>query len=94
VDLRTCTEGSLKKAVTQTPVLRYYNAAEEVTVQCDASQNGLRSSTSTEGPTSGLALTDPETRYVQIKKELLAIVFACEHFEYLPLQTRNGECRN
>jgi len=73
---------TLKKAVTQTPVLRYYNAAEEVTVQCDASQYGLRSSTSTEGPTIGLALSDPENLYVQIEKELLAIVFVCEHFEY------------
>ena len=75
---------TLKKAFTQTPVLRYYNAAEEATVQCDASQYGLRSSTSTKGPTSGLALTDPETQYVQIEKEPLAIVFTCENFEYLP----------
>ena len=27
------------------------------------------------------ALTPTETRYAQIKKELLAIVFACDHFE-------------
>ena len=32
---------TLKKAVTTTPVLRYYNLKEEVTIQCDASQSGL-----------------------------------------------------
>ena len=31
----------LKKSVASTPVLRYYNIADEVTTQCDASQSGL-----------------------------------------------------
>ena len=31
----------LKKAVSSTPVLWYYNPQEEVTLQCDASQSGL-----------------------------------------------------
>lgn len=32
---------TLKKAVSSTPVLWYYNPQEEVTLQCDASQSGL-----------------------------------------------------
>ncbi len=32
---------TIKKNVTKTPVLRYYNVEEEVTLQCDASQFGL-----------------------------------------------------
>jgi hypothetical protein len=32
---------NLKQAVTDTPVLKYYNLKEEVTIQCDASQTGL-----------------------------------------------------
>ena len=31
----------LKQAVSATPVLRYYNLKEDVTIQCDASQRGL-----------------------------------------------------
>ena len=31
----------LKDAITRTPILRYYNLEEEVTIQCDASQTGL-----------------------------------------------------
>ena len=31
----------LKEAVSVSPVLRYYNLREKVTIQCDASQHGL-----------------------------------------------------
>ena len=74
----------LKKAVVTTPVLRYYNLEEEVTIQCDASQSGLGAALLQNGQPvayASRALTDAETRYAQIEKELLAIVFACERFE-------------
>ena len=67
-----------------TPVLRYYNLQEEVTLQCEASQFGLGAALLQKGQPvayASRALTDAETRYAQIKKELLAIVFACERFE-------------
>ena len=76
---------ALKKAVTKTPVLRYYNVKDEVTIQCDASQHGLGAALLQNGQPvayASRALSDAETRYAQIEKELLAIVFACEHFEY------------
>ena len=75
---------SLKKAVVTTPVLRYYNLEEEVTLQCDASQFGLGAALLQNGQPvayASRALTGAETRYAQIEKELLAIVFACERFE-------------
>ena len=75
---------ALKKAVATTPVLRYYNLEEEVTLQCDASQYGLGAALLQNGQPiayASRALTDAETRYAQIEKELLAIVFACERFE-------------
>ena len=74
----------LKDAVTSTPVLRYYNIEEEVTLQCDASQSGLGAALMQNGQPvayASRALTPAETRYAQIEKELLAIVFACDRFE-------------
>ena len=75
---------TLKKAVACTPVLRYYRIADEVTIQCDASQSGLGAALLQNGQQvayASHALTPPETRYAQIEKELLAIVFACDRFE-------------
>ena len=75
---------SLKKAVTSTSVLRYYNLEEEVMLQCDASQSGLGAALLQSGQPvayASRALTTTETRYAQIEKELLEIVFACDHFD-------------
>ena len=52
------------------------------TIQCDASQSGLGAALLQPVAYASRALTDAESRYAQIEKELLAIVFACEHFEY------------
>ena len=74
----------LKEMVTRTPVLRYYNLKEEVTLQCDASQSGLGAALMQNGQPiayASRALTPAETRYAQIGKELLAIVFACDRFD-------------
>ena len=74
----------LKSAVASTPILRYYNLQEEVTLQCDASQFGLGAAMMQNGQPvayASRALTAAETRYAQIEKELLAIVFACDRFE-------------
>ena len=75
---------SLKKAVTNTPVLGYYNLQEEVTLQCDAFQFDLGAALMQNGQPvayASRALTSAETRYAQIEKELMTIVFACDRFE-------------
>ena len=74
----------IKKAVTETPVLRYYSLEKEVVLQCDASSSGLAAALLQGGlPVAycSRAMTPAETRYAQIEKELLAIVFAVERFE-------------
>ena len=63
--------------------LRYYDRTRPVTVQADASQRGLGACLVQEGKPIAFAsksLTDTETRYANIERELLAIVFACQRF--------------
>lgn len=65
------------------PILAYYNPKKELTVQCDASEKGLGAALLQEGqPVSfaNRALTPTEYRYVQIEKEMLAVVFALGKF--------------
>ena len=53
-------------------------------IQCDASKKGRGAARLQEGQPiafTSQTLTDTEIRYVQIEKEMLAIVFAAEKFE-------------
>ena len=70
----------------ETP-LRYYDRMKPVKVQADASLRGLGACLIQEfkGEDQPIAfasksLTDTETRYANIERELLAIVFACQRF--------------
>ena len=75
---------NVKELVTQAPLLKYYNPEEELTVQCDASEKGLGATLMQNGHPiafASCALTDPETRYAQIEKEMLAVVFAFQKFD-------------
>ena len=73
----------LKSCLISAPVLKLYNSRQEVTLQVDASQNGLGAVLLQEGRPvayASRALSEAETRYAQIEKELLAIVFGAEKF--------------
>ena len=74
----------IRQLVTAAPVLRYYEPKEELTLQSDASQTGLGAVLTQSGQplafASRAALSDAETRYAQIEKELLAVVFGLEKF--------------
>ena len=74
----------IKLLVVSIPVLAFYDTRKYVTIQCDASQNGLGATLLQEGRSvsyASRALTSAENNYAQIEKELLAIVFACERFD-------------
>ena len=70
-------------AKSATKPLRYYDQRKPVTVQADASQRGLGACLLQDGQPIAYAsksLTNSETRYANIERELLAIVFACQWF--------------
>ena len=72
----------LLKRVTSKP-LGYYDQRKEVIVQADASLRGLGACLIQDGKPIAFAsksLTGVETRYANIERELLAIVFACIRF--------------
>ena len=79
---------SIKRAVTSAQVLRYFNSAETVEGQGDASSSGIGFVLMQNGQPvsySSRAVTASEKNYSQIEKELLAQVFRVErnhHFVY------------
>jgi len=75
----------IKNAVASTPVLRLFDPSVPATIQTDASSTDLGAELlQNDQPVAYIsrALTDAESRYAQIEKELLAILFAAEKFEH------------
>ena len=63
--------------------LKYYGRNRPVTLQCDTSLKGLGACIIQDGRPIAFAsksLTDMETRYANIKRELLVIIFGCKKF--------------
>lgn len=79
----------MKKIITAEPgpVLAYFDPEKEVTLQVDASKNGLGATIMQEGRPIAYAsklLTSTEQNYAQIEKELYAVLYGCKRFhEYL-----------
>ena len=65
------------------PVLRFFDVPKPVTISCDASPTGLGGALLQEERLVAYAsrsLTDAESKYAQIEKELLAVQFSLERF--------------
>jgi len=69
--------------ITQTPVLAFYDPTKDLTIENDACKYGLGSVLLQQGKPIAYAsrsLSDAETRYAQIEREMLALVFGLEKF--------------
>lgn len=86
-DHQTKSFQKIKQALSSTPVLRYYNVKEDVTLQADASSYALGAALlqgSQPVAYASSSLTKSKLNYPQIEKEALAIRFACLKFhEYV-----------
>ena len=61
----------IKRVLTQAPVLAYFDSTKELSIQCDASEQGLGAALLQEGRPlvyAIKALSDTETRYATIEK--------------------------
>ena len=72
-----------KNLIVSAPVLVSYKSTEVLEIQFDSIQSGLGAALMPNGHPiayTGRALTETESRYAQIDKEMLAIVFSVEKF--------------
>lgn len=74
----------IKQLATEAPILRYYDPAEPLVIQCDASKFGVGCVLLQGGRPVTYAsrtLSKTESNYAPIERECLAIVFACKRFD-------------
>ena len=74
---------NLKQMLTSKPVLQFFDVTKNVTVSVDASKSGLGAvllQNRLPCAYASKAMTECQTRYAQIEKELLAICFGLERF--------------
>jgi hypothetical protein len=72
---------SVKRLVTQAPVLAFYSPEKDLVLENDASEYSLGSLLSQEGKPLSFAsrtLSEVERRYAQIEKEMMALVYGLE----------------
>ena len=77
---------SIKSILVSSPVLKYFDVSKPVTLTVDASTKGLGAAIVQEDGTvayASRALTSAETRYAQIEREMLAVVFGFTRFHKL-----------
>ena len=74
---------AIKRLISNESTLAYYDPEKEITLQVDASTKGLGATLLQDGKPiafASKALSDNETRYANIERKLLAVVYGCEWF--------------
>ncbi|GFX57862.1 hypothetical protein TNCV_3068291 [Trichonephila clavipes] len=69
----------------KSPCLKYFNGNKAVTVSVDVRKNGLGAVLLQEGQPvayGSVSLTQTQQRHAQIEKELMAVIYGLEHFNY------------
>lgn len=77
---------NVKKALSSTKVLRYFDTNQPVSLSVDASMKGLGSAVIQQSGVvafASRALTSAEQRFAQIEKEMIAMMLGCEKFHKL-----------
>ena len=75
----------IKRAITCAPVLSYFDPKKDTVIQSDASTNGLGCALIQDDKPvcyASRALTEAESRYSNIERELLAAMWSLEHFNH------------
>ena len=74
----------VKKKITSTPTLAYFDEKKELILQVDSSKDGLGAALIQDGKPleyASKALTEAEQNWAQIEKELLSVVYGLERFD-------------
>jgi hypothetical protein len=77
---------ALKDAISQESQLSYFSTQKDIKLEVDASQKGLGTAIIQDGKPVAFgskALTETQSRYSNIEREMLAIVFGCERHHTL-----------
>jgi len=75
----------LKCMITQAPVSAFYDPTKDLVIENDACENGLRSVLLQHDKLiayTSRSLSDAETRYAQIEREMMAVVFGLENLNH------------
>lgn len=82
---------NLKRQLSNSPVLQYYDRNQPIVLSVDSSKNGLGAVILQNGAPVAYAsksLTETQCNYAQIEKETLAILFGCQRFHQYLFGTR------
>jgi hypothetical protein len=73
----------MKELISQSPVLAFFDHNKPVTLECDASKHGIGAAIMQDGRPvayTSKTLTQTESGYANIEREMLAILYGCKRF--------------